>query len=249
MAKDPKHRYKDCAQVVRDLSALGMHGQPLSFIDGATAPGIGGGSQSPIMGAMGATVAGDVASLTRAGGQATQADSARTWYVQYHTQDGKPMMEKFSTRRVIKMINAGVLTPKSRAKASSDGSYLPLAQFAEFTDAIDQQLARRAATGKNEDMESLYKQVDRAEKSRLRWRWLKNKMRGLVGGIGLIIWIVTILVVGGVLYFAGNVAFESIGGYYNEFIGSAGDDGNDGLDIKSDTEQKRQRESGAEDDE
>ncbi len=209
MAKNPNHRYKSCDEVVRDMTALGMHNQPLSFIDGAEAPVGSARTQSPTMAAMGATVASSASGLmTKPSFDAQDSKSARTWYVQYHTPDGKPMMEKFSSRRVVKMINAGMLTPKSRAKASSDGSYLPLAQFPEFVDAIDRQLARRAATGRNEDMQNLYKQVERDEKSRLRWRWVKNKFRDLVGGIGLIVWLITIVVVVAVLYFVGTVAFE-----------------------------------------
>jgi len=233
MAKDPSHRYKTCNEVVRDLSGLGMHGQPLSFVDGAEAPTGIGRPRSPTMAAMGATVAGGGASLTRPSDNGLRANTSRTWYVQYHTPDGKPMMEKFSTRRVVKMINAGILTPKARAKASSDGSYLPLAQFAEFVDAIDQQLARRAATGKNEDMQSLYKQVERDEKSRVRWRWIKNKLRGLVGGVGLILWLLTILVVGAVLYFVASVAWEQGGHYIKDFMEQSVESDGDGLDINA----------------
>lgn len=232
MAKDPNHRYKNCGEVVKDLSGLGMHGQPLSFIEGAEAPTGIGLPRSQTMAAMGATIAGGAASLTRPSDTGLRSNTSRTWYVQYHTPDGKPMMEKFSTRRVVKMINAGILTPKARAKASSDGSYLPLAQFSEFSDAIDQQLARRAATGKNEDMQSLYKQVDRDERSRQRWRWLRNKLRGFVGGVGLVLWILTILVVGGVIYFTGSIAFEIGGEYVEDFMENSADSKTDGLDIK-----------------
>lgn len=234
MAKDPNHRYKTCEEVVRDISALGMHGEPLSFIEGAETPSAPGRSGTSTVAGLGATVAGNTGGLTMPTSGDKNSKSSRTWYVQYHTPDGKPMMEKFSSRRVVKMINAGLLTPKARAKASSDGSYLPLAQFPEFVDAIDRQLARRAATGKNEDMQSLYKQVERAEKSRLRWRWLKNKLRGLVGGVGLIVWIATILIVGGVLFFAGGTMFGWAGSMFQELIQENVDDQRNGLDINQD---------------
>ncbi len=234
MSKDPNHRYKACDEVVRDLSALGMHEQPLSFIEGAEPPAGVARTQSPTVGGLGATVAGTAGGLTMPTTDGQGSKSARTWYVQYHTPEGKPMMEKFSSRRVVKMINAGILTPKARAKASSDGSYLPLAQFPEFSDAIDRQLARRAATGKNEDMQSLYKQVDKAEKSRLRWRWIRNKLRGLVGGIGLIVWIIVILIVMGVGYLTVDTAWKYVGNYFQELIQTGADDQEDGLDINRD---------------
>jgi len=230
MAKDPRHRYKDCGEVVKDLAGLGMHGQPLSFIEGAEAPAMVGQPRSPTIGAMGATVAGGVASLTRPSENGLRSGSSRTWYVQYHTPDGKPMMEKFSTRHVVKMINAGILTPKARAKASSDGSYLPLAQFSEFSDVIDQQLARRAATGKNEDMQSLYKQVDRDERSRQRWRWVKNKFRGLVGAFGLIVWICAILAFGAVVFFFGGQLLSYLGSEFTEKIQEGAQDDTNALE-------------------
>ncbi len=241
MAKDPNHRYKTCGEVVKDLTGLGLHGQPLSFVEGAEAPTMIGQPRSPTMAAMGATVAGGAAGLTRPSDNGLRSSTSRTWYVQYHTPDGKPMMEKFSTRRVVKMINAGILTPKARAKASSDGSYLPLAQFAEFVDAIDQQLARRAATGKNEDMQSLYKQAERDERSRQRWRWIQNKFRGLVGAFGLIIWLVTILVVGAFLYFVVGVAWEWGGHYVEDFMQSSADNRVDGLDINAAESERENR--------
>ena len=233
MAKNPDHRYKSCDEVVHDLSALGMHEKPLSFIDGAEAPANNRTVQSPTMGS---TMSGTAGGLTKPSFGARNSRSSRIWYVQYHTPDGKPMMEKFSSRRVIKMINAGILTPKSRAKASSDGSYLPLVQFPEFADAIDRQLARRAATGRNEDMQSLYRQAEHDEKARLRWRWVRNKFRGLVNSVGLIVWIITILVVAGVLFLAGSVLFEIAGSGYKNWIENGATDQTDALrDLDGDT--------------
>jgi serine/threonine protein kinase len=230
MATDPSHRYKTSEEALRDLSGLGLHGQPLSFIEGAEPPAGGARSQAPTMAAMGATLAGGAGGLTMLpSSDAQNTTSNRTWYVQYRTPDDKPMMEKFSSRRVVKMINAGMLTPKARAKASSDGSYLPLAQFPEFVDAIDRQLARKAATGKNEDMQSLYKQVDRDERSRLRWRWLQNRIRGLVGGVGLIVWIIAISILGVVLFWGVETVWDWLGETFNEMMQEGASDQKDPL--------------------
>ncbi len=234
MAKDPNHRYKSSEEVLRDLSGLGMHGQPLSFIEGAESPTGGSRALAPAMVAMGATIGATAGGLTLPLSGPQKSPSNRTFYVQYHTPNGKPMMDRYSSRRVVKMINAGVLTPKSRAKASSDGSYLPLAQFPEFVDVIGRQLARKAATGKNEDMQNLYKQVDRAERTRLRWRWVSNNLHGLVGGLGLIIWIVAISLLGVVLFWGGGTVFDWLGETYNELSQESVADQKNSLDINSD---------------
>ncbi|MFN8710493.1 MAG: hypothetical protein ACK50J_27790, partial [Planctomyces sp.] len=110
-------------------------------------------------------------------------------YLQFEDARGKTTVEKHTTGRVLKMIASGILTAKSRAKASADGAYLPLAQFPEFSEAIENQLAKRTAAIRKEDMGSLYVKVARAEKNRYRWRAVKDLGRGLVGWTSLILWL------------------------------------------------------------
>ena len=234
IAKYPNHRYKSSEEVLRDLSQLDMHGQPLSFIERAESTVRGSRTLAPTVTSVGATMGATAGGPTLPLAGPQKSPSNRTWYVQYHTPDGKPMMDKYSSRRVVKMINAGTLTPKARAKASSDGSYLPLVRFAEFMDPINRQLARRAATGTNEDMQSLYKQVDRAERTRLRWRWVSNRWHGLVGGLGLLIWIIMISIFGVLLFVGGGIVFGLLGESYNELSQESVVDQKSSLDVNTD---------------
>ena len=118
--------------------------------------------------------------------------------------NGKIVVEKHTTGRILKMIAAGVITAKAKGKASSDGTYLPLAQFQEFTDAIENQLARRTAAVRKEDMGSLYARVAKAEANRHKWRSAKNVFSGLVGWTSLIIWVGGILVVAWLAFMYGG---------------------------------------------
>ena len=85
-------------------------------------------------------------SLASTGGLNSRVDAklseskkaSRTWYVQFEDVKNKTVVEKLSTGRVLKMIKAGLLTAKARAKASADGAYLPLVQYPEFKDAIEE---------------------------------------------------------------------------------------------------------------
>lgn len=222
MSKDPKHRYADCASVIRDLAALGIHNTAISFVDGAQPTGVGG-SVAPTTAALGSTMAtgrssGTVSSRkdAKAGKQKT---ASRTWYVQFQDAKNKTTVEKLSTGRILKMISAGLLTAKARAKASADGSYLPIAKFPEFTEAIEHSLSRHTAQIQKEDMKSLYKQVERDEKKRVRWRWFKNKLRGVGGAISLLIWLALI---GGVVTLAvlfGKELFVWLGSKVTEMMG------------------------------
>ncbi|HAD57931.1 MAG TPA: hypothetical protein DCG12_01625, partial [Planctomycetaceae bacterium] len=132
--------------------------------------------------------------------------------------DGKTVVEKLSSGRVIKMLNAGMLTAKARAKTSSSGSYMPLSQFPEFTEAVERSLTRHTTQVRKEDMKSLYQQVEKDEKKRLQWRWVRNKFRSMVGAAGLVVWIAAILGVLGLGYLLFKESFVGLGEKVKEMM-------------------------------
>lgn len=222
MARDPKHRYADCDEVVRDLSALGLHSEVLTFIDGAQPVGIGLAASPTLAGNLTTATAatkktGNLSSRRDAKASQTK-QASRTWYVQFEDAKKKTVVEKLSTGRILKMITAGMLTAKARAKASADGGYLPLAQFPEFTDAIEKQLSRTTAQVKNQDMKTFYKQVERDQKRHSRWRWVTNKFRNLVGTVSLLLWIAGIGVVVWLAATFGRGMFHELGNKVMEMM-------------------------------
>lgn len=197
MAKDPNHRYKTCEEVIRDLTSLGIHNDALSFVDGAEPVPVGHAMSSSLAMSPGMTAAKTVSptSTSKSMASGTVPAGSRVWYVQFEDAKGKSVVEKHTTGRVLKMIAAGTITAKAKAKASSDGTYLPLSQYPEFTEAIEAQLAHKTAAIRKEDMNSLYAKVAKAEKNRHRWRWLKDLGRGFVGWTSLILWLAGIGVI------------------------------------------------------
>jgi hypothetical protein len=219
MAKEAKHRYGDCAEVIKDLSTLGVHNDALSFVDGAVPTGIAS-SASPTTAAMGGTMvsAGPLPTSRQVARTGIVKHASRTWYVQFEDAKKKTVVEKFSTGRVLKMLQAGILTARARAKVSSDGAYVPLAQFPEFTDAVERRLSRQSTDVRKDDLKNLYKQVERDQKKHNRWRWISNKFRGLVGGLSLIIWLAAI---GGLVWvgiFYGRQVWDFLGQKVTEMI-------------------------------
>ncbi|MFO0425456.1 MAG: serine/threonine-protein kinase [Planctomyces sp.] len=215
MAKDPAHRYKSCNEVVRDLAGLGVHNERLSFIESGDLPagGVAATTAATLMGSLNMTApAGtrktQAATVARDGG--VLPNSSRVWYLQFEDARGKTTVEKHTTGRVLKMIASGILTAKSRAKASADGAYLPLAQFPEFSEAIENQLAKRTAAIRKEDMGSLYVKVARAEKNRYRWRAVKDLGRGLVGWTSLILWLGGVGLVGWLVIILGGEKIRGV---------------------------------------
>ena len=212
LAKDSAHRYKSCEELIRDLSVLGLHNEVLSFIEGGEPVALVRTGAPTVVANLAATTGGTRTESKRISRKAAAAGksaetgitASRMWFVQYEDAGGKMMVEKHTTGRILKMIASGILTAKARAKASADGTYLPLADFSEFTEAIRNQLSNRTAAIRKEDMSSLYAKVAKAEANRHKWRSAKNIFSGLVGWTSLIIWVGGILLVAGLLFVYGG---------------------------------------------
>jgi serine/threonine-protein kinase len=219
MAKEAKHRYSDCGELIKDLAALGVHNDTLSFVDGAV-PTEFARSASVTAATMSATLVSDgpLPTSRQVAKSAVVKQASRTWYVQFQDAKKKTVVEKLSTGRVLKMLQAGMLTGKARAKASSDGAYVPLAQFPEFTDAVEQQVSRKSTDVRREDLKNLYKQVEKDQKKHNRWRWISSKFRGLVGGISLIIWLAFIGALVWVAFRFGHQIWNYLGEKVTEMI-------------------------------
>ena len=194
MAKEPAHRYKSCNELSKDLAALGLHSETLSFIQDATQ------SSSPIGRSASSSPAAKTGAfqntqMNQTGFGNPETGTTRMWFIQFENEKGQPMVEKHTTGRVLKMLAAGTITAKARAKASADGTYYPLAQFPEFARAVEDSVARRTAAIRKEDMKSLYSRVDRDQKRFYLKRKVKNVFRNLVGAASLILLLIAIAVI------------------------------------------------------
>ena len=220
MAKDPRHRYADCAEVVRDLAALGVASDALTFLDGAVPTGITRStSSSGAVFTNAVTPASTGLRSSRVDAKLSETKKAsRTWYVQFDDAKQKSVVEKLSTGRILKMVNAGMLTAKARAKASADGAYLPLSQYPEFTDAIETSLSRKTNQIKKQDLKSLYQQVEKDQKRHNRWRWITNKFHTAVGTISLVIYLALIGIVLWLLSRFGSQLFNYLGQKVTEML-------------------------------
>jgi serine/threonine protein kinase len=190
LAKDPKHRYKSCSEVVRDLASVGVHNAAISFVDDAEPISVGGEVSSelrrtsPVMG-----ITMDSAAPTPGGRQMPSAeevaeetvDSSQTWYVQYRDSEGQTVVKKMPTQRVLKLLKAGKLTSKARAKVSATGYYLPLGEFAEFGETIQKTLERDPTDIRHDDLKSVYKKARQEQKQQGGWSSVTDRARSLVG--------------------------------------------------------------------
>lgn len=221
MAKDPRHRYSDCAEIISDLTSLGVMNETLSFIDGAAPARVSSSASTVAVPRTMAIRSADVSSKEDARKNSKSTTARRVWFVQFEDPEGNLTIEKLSTSRILKMIRSGMITAKGKAKMSAEASYLPLAQYPDFTEAIEDSLSRQSNQARKQDMKSLYKQVEKDQKKRSRWRWVRNKFRALVGTVGLVIWLAIIAGVIGLAWYFSQSIWEWVGGSVRDLMGGS----------------------------
>ncbi len=211
MAKDPGHRYGDCAEIIRDLSSLNLANPTLSFVEGAQTSVVG--FTSPVTRAQptklptpastrAVTSAEDAARTEAQTQQATAAQSVKVWFVRHKTPDGKMTVSKMSTGEIMAGIKSEVLDVTAKAKESANGSFLPLSQFREFDNLMEKRLVKAEAEAKSQKTQSLYSKLERQELRRRRWRWLRNLTQNVKGMISLAVYLAILAAIGYGLYYA-----------------------------------------------
>ncbi|MEY3173125.1 MAG: Serine/threonine-protein kinase PrkC [Planctomycetota bacterium] len=201
LAKDPKHRYGNCEELLKDLTSLGLHSESLSFIEGGA--GVAAATPGSPLTSVSQSRRSPIPAPTPVRDTSLQ-QTARVWFVQFEDGKGNTVVEKLSTSRVLKMLTSGQLTAKARAKASADGTYYPLAQFPEFAKAVEDSLARNAAAIRKEEMQNLYSRVDRDQRMFQLKRKFKNFFVAIRGIASLIVLLLVLLGAGWLLYQYGS---------------------------------------------
>ncbi|MFK7817432.1 MAG: serine/threonine protein kinase [Planctomycetaceae bacterium] len=199
LAKDPEHRYRSCDEIIADLSSLSLATFALSFIDGAQ-PALPAAARAGAQTMVAPSTPKAPSALGVTSRMVAERDEAKkrvdkVWYVQHRNEKGKKTLTKMSTAQVLTGIRKGVVDAKSRMKLDPDADWQPVAQFSEFTAAIEKSLVKQRASEKKNSMADLYKQVDKAERNRHRWRFLRNIKEGAVGYASLIVYLVVIAAV------------------------------------------------------
>lgn len=222
LAKDPAHRYASCQEIIQDLGGLGLQNPALSFIAGSVPnPSVGSPSmvsrgavtQAPGGQTMAQTATnqklppppGKASEPLTSRADATRTDmsqsmvSSKTWFVKFVDAKGKTNMSKFSTEQVIKGIKSGMFDKRSRAREGNQGPFVPLTQFNEFEGLMHQRLAQASVNAKGKQAANMMQKLAAQEDRRRRWKWLKNLMFNIKGGIGLLIYLIILAVlVGGI---------------------------------------------------
>ncbi|MCH8830696.1 MAG: serine/threonine protein kinase, partial [Planctomycetes bacterium] len=178
MAKEAKHRYADCGEIIRDLQRLQLENPSLSFIDSEEKAVIARGissapstvSTKPTPSPASITSAQDAAKRKK---PPTKADR-REWFVHFTPPGGKSQIVKMTTQQIVAGLKSGMLDTKSKAKASKDGQMKSLKKYPQFARVAEDRVYKAKDDAKTDQMRSLYDQVEKYESGRKFRRWIKR---------------------------------------------------------------------------
>lgn len=202
IAKDPQLRYTDYAQLINDLEGLGLVSPSLSFIDhpqkAVRGMGIATPSQVNIPPKPKSTPnTGKSKTSSAAKPRVTSTSSGeKIWLVQYPDSKGKLKKARLSTDRIKQAIKGGMIDTRAKTQLKEDGPFIPLAQVPEFDSLMQGLATKQNADKRSRDMATLYDQIDRQDKFRRRFGFLRNWFDGLKGGVGLLIYLAIIGAIG-----------------------------------------------------
>ncbi|HEV8000984.1 MAG TPA: serine/threonine-protein kinase [Planctomycetaceae bacterium] len=216
LLKDPKDRYGDCDEIIRDLGSLGLANPALGFIES------GGGTAvvNPSVAAASSASLSRVNTTRGTGPNPTQSvklppapdrltsaqDAARTapkaaagagksWFVQQKGADGRTVITRMSTPEIMAGIKGETIDPAAKAKDSPSGSFLPLMQYTEFQALASHRAVKLQAEAKSRKTQDIYAKLDRQEARRKRWRWLGRLVSNVKGLVSLVIYLVIIVAI------------------------------------------------------
>ena len=228
--KDPKPRYSSCAEIINDLDQLGLESEVLSFVDdssGGTPSRSSRVRQRSTVGSDSDRTSGvSLPQFRTSAEDATQneafaaAKDTTIWYVRYVNKKGESQVKEMNTRQVQQGILAEVLDVKAQAqKKGTPGGFMPLAAHPEFQDLMKKRLAKTQQNVRGDNLKVQYAKLEKEQRRHNRWRWFKGITENVLGGFGLIIYLIVIAaVVFGVYYGIKNYAYPML---KNEIDGSA----------------------------
>jgi serine/threonine protein kinase len=210
LAKDVKHRYAACSDVVAELEALGLANERLSFFGpagGAVAaksaptklPASASKTVQPMSPAV--TAVAKVSATTAPAFQDPKPDP-NLWYWKLNDPAGRTMTKKVTTDEITTLIKSGSIDAKAQISKTQQGGYRAVGACGEFEVYFRGKIAQKRAGRGAEQFKNVLQQIEQEEARRQRWKSLKALIAKLGSGVGLIVWLAVVAgaVVGG--YFA-----------------------------------------------
>ncbi len=220
MAKDPKHRYQNCDELLTDLMPLGLENPSLSFIDSDEKVILGMNSASGLQSSPSMTNAKNIereinipkTSREEAREQHIAAAKldGKTWRVCFKDRTGKEQVKKMTTDQIHRGLATDLLDETARITKNPKVPMVAIGSVQEFKNQVGEILMKKQDGKKKEDMKSIYAKLDRQHSRRKWWRIIENLRDGTLGWISLVIWLCVIGVAGYGLYLGVPIVYAMI---------------------------------------
>jgi serine/threonine protein kinase len=209
MARRPEHRYPNCTELIADLEGLRLANPALSFLprDGSgphRRPAAGSGSHRPVSspGPRASSPELWVPHSAHAPQQETEAgDASVRWYLMSKDRTGRLATRKVTTTAVVNLIRRGEIDPETPACQDLNGNYRPLISYPEFRAMLQPQHKKDRAELRKEQFNEVYARLDRDDKRRRRWRWMRDLGVTIGGWVKFLIYLVILVTAAVFIYF------------------------------------------------
>jgi serine/threonine protein kinase len=197
LAKDPKHRYASCTEVVEELESLGLANEQLSFLKttaGATplpvksiptqAAAASGRTKTPESAAI----------VTKSGSAKPPAHQepkveADIWYWKLKDPGGRTITKKLVTSEVITLIKSGLMDAKAQLSKMPGGGYRASGAYSEFETYFRGKIAEKRAGRGADQYKNMLHQIEEEEARKQRWKSLRKLVSSFGSFVGLVVWL------------------------------------------------------------
>jgi serine/threonine protein kinase len=194
LARDPKHRYLNCAELIQDLEGLAVANESLSFIETTV-----GGTNKPVVRAAATPQA---APPTRAfAPPPPDPVEPGIYYVQLKTREGKKTTRKVTEKEVLGLIRDSQVEAATQISKTLKAGYRDLATYREFEPHLRGQMMKARTDRKAEAFKSMYEKIEKEQESYERWRFFRRIGQQMTSGLGLLLWLAAIGALCVVAYF------------------------------------------------
>ncbi len=223
LAKEVKHRFGSCAEIIEELETLGLANDRLSFLESSEpmptmapvqaaptkAPAVASKTKTPS--SPGFSTMSPKTAATSPPPPAEPKIDANIWYWRHTDPKGRTITKKVTTEEVHTLIKSGSIDATAQISRLLQSGYRAIGACMEFESYFRSKVIEKKAKRGAEMYKEMIQQIEKEEARRQRWKGVRRLFSNFGSAVGLIVWLA---VVGGILvggYFAVKFILEKVG--------------------------------------